>query len=237
MGQSAASVRLRASPPPRLCEKDVLERADARIHSRTSVMFVIRREPSTDERSGSAGRTRSRCSRIARRGRSTPAVSNKVSRRDSVMGEFAWIVVREPFVARVHRLEHVQVSAPRTSPTMIRSGRMRSAFRTSSRMRTSPWPSMFGGRASSVITCLLELELGGVLDRDDPLVARDEGRDRVQRRPPVPVPPRWRLPADAGEELGRLRRQRVERDQVVHRVRVARELPDRERRASERAAG
>ena len=29
---------------------------------------------------------------------------------------------------------------------------------------------------------LLELELGGVLDRDDALVARDEGRDRVQRR-------------------------------------------------------
>ncbi len=45
------------------------------------------------------------------------------------------------------------VSAPRTSPTMIRSGRMRRAFRTSSRIRTSPWPSMFGGRDSSVITC------------------------------------------------------------------------------------
>src|SRR5881392_1717109 len=44
------------------------------------------------------------------------------------------------------------VSGPRTSPTMIRSGRMRSAFFTSSRMRTSPWPSMFGGRDSSVIT-------------------------------------------------------------------------------------
>ena len=45
------------------------------------------------------------------------------------------------------------VSAPRTSPTMIRSGRMRSELRTRSRIVTSPRPSTLGGRASSVTTC------------------------------------------------------------------------------------
>ena len=44
-------------------------------------------------------------------------------------------------------------SAPRTSPTMIRSGRMRSEFRTRSRIGMWPSPSMFGGRASSRSTC------------------------------------------------------------------------------------
>ena len=40
-------------------------------------------------------------------------------------------------------------SGPRTSPTMIRSGRMRSELRTRSRIGTAPSPSMLGGRASS----------------------------------------------------------------------------------------
>src|SRR5829696_662059 len=85
---------------------------------------------------------------------------------------------------------------------------------------------------------LLELKLGGVLDCDDALVTGDEGRDCVQRRRLTGTcttrDQDVELSADArGEKLGRLRGQRVERDQVVHRVRVARELPDRERRALE----
>jgi hypothetical protein len=40
-------------------------------------------------------------------------------------------------------------AASRTSPTTMRSGRMRRALRTRSRMRTSPRPSMLAGRASS----------------------------------------------------------------------------------------
>ena len=50
-------------------------------------------------------------------------------------------------------------------------------------MRTSPWPSMFAGRDSSRDDVLLvELELGRVLDRDDPLVVGDEAREHVQQR-------------------------------------------------------
>ena len=42
---------------------------------------------------------------------------------------------------------------------------------TRSRIVISPLPSMFGGRFSSVTTwSLVQLKLGGVFDRDDPLV-------------------------------------------------------------------
>src|SRR4051794_38752333 len=44
-------------------------------------------------------------------------------------------------------------SPDRHSPTMIRSGRIRRAFLTSSRIGTAPLPSMFGGRDSRVTTC------------------------------------------------------------------------------------
>ena len=44
-------------------------------------------------------------------------------------------------------------SSPRTSPTMIRSGRIRRALMTSCRCLTIPFPSMLGGRVSSRTTC------------------------------------------------------------------------------------
>ena len=46
-----------------------------------------------------------------------------------------------------------RTSAPRTSPTTIRSGRIRRAFRTRSRWVTAPAPSMLAGRVSSRTTC------------------------------------------------------------------------------------
>ena len=46
-----------------------------------------------------------------------------------------------------------RASGPRHSPTMIRSGRMRSALRTRSRVVTSPSPSMLAGRVSIRTTC------------------------------------------------------------------------------------
>ena len=46
-----------------------------------------------------------------------------------------------------------------------------------------PLPSMFGGRASSgEHVVLVELELLGVLDGDDALVAGDERRQHVEHR-------------------------------------------------------
>ena len=55
-------------------------------------------------------------------------------------------------VARVHRLEHVQGLGAAVSPTMIRSGRMRSAFRTSLADVDLVLPRC-SCRALSVITC------------------------------------------------------------------------------------
>ena len=85
---------------------------------------------------------------------------------------------------------------------------------------------------------LLELKLRRVLDRDDALAGRDEGAHRVQRRRLAGA--RTTRDQDVelalharGDELRRARSDGAERDQVVDRVRIARELPDRHRRAAE----
>jgi hypothetical protein len=95
------------------------------------------------------------CSRMARTGRSMPDISTirsvlqaarsrrDVARRVGVHGG------ERAVVAGVHGLEHVQRLAARHSPTTMRSGRMRRALRTRSRMVMAPRPSMLGGRASS----------------------------------------------------------------------------------------
>ena len=89
------------------------------------------------------------CSRTARTGRSMPAINTMVSIRDSVSrGEFEWMVVNEPSWPVFIAWSMSSASPPRASPTMIRSGRMRSAFRTRSRIETSPLPSRFAGRCS-----------------------------------------------------------------------------------------
>ena len=86
---------------------------------------------------------------------------------------------------------------------------------------------------------LLQLELGRVLDRDDALVAGDEGGQGVEGRRLTGTGSARdedvELPLDAGgQEVRRLRRDGAEVDQVVHRVRVARELPDGEDRPPQR---
>ena len=115
-----------------------------------SEIWVTRREPS---RRRLMCTTRSSAeaiwSRIARSGRSMPAMSVIVSRRNSASrGELACTVDSEPSWPVFIAWSMSSVSAPRTSPTMMRSGRMRSALRTRSRIVTAPRPSMFGGRDS-----------------------------------------------------------------------------------------
>ncbi len=66
---------------------------------------------------------------------------------------FAWTVASEPSWPVDIAWSMSRDSPPRTSPTTIRSGRMRSELRTRSRMVTWPLPSTFGGRASRRITC------------------------------------------------------------------------------------
>ena len=76
-----------------------------------------------------------------------------VSSRDSrSRGEFACAVDNEPSWPVFMAWSMSNASPPRTSPTMIRSGRIRRALRTRARTVTSPAPSTFGGRASSEMT-------------------------------------------------------------------------------------
>ena len=124
------------------------------------------------------------CSRMARTGRSKPAISTMVSSRARASrAVLAWTVVIEPAWPVFMAWSMSRASPPRHSPTTIRSGRIRRALRTRSRMRTSPCPSELAGRDSEPHDVgLLELELGGVLDGDDPLPLGDERRQHVEGR-------------------------------------------------------
>ena len=68
-------------------------------------------------------------------------------------GVLAWMVAIEPSWPVFMACNMSKASSPRHSPRMMRSGRMRSAFFTSSRWRISPLPSILGGRVSMRPTC------------------------------------------------------------------------------------
>ena len=105
------------------------------------------------------------------------------TRRSASSGEPAWTVDSEPSWPLDIALSMSSASAPRTSPTTIRSGRMRSALRTSRRTVTSPRPSSDAGpRLEAHDVGVAQAQLGGVLDGDDPLAVADELRQRVERR-------------------------------------------------------
>src|SRR5664280_56669 len=182
----------------------------------TSVMFVMRRVPSLSRDWCTIRSTAEEtCSRIARSGRSTPAMSTMVSSRESMSrGLFAWPVDIEPSWPVFIAWSMSSASPPRHSPTMIRSGRIRRALRTSSRIGIWPFPSMFGGRDSSVTTCSWPScsSARSTWSRWSP--ARDED---VEAR------------LDTGlEEVEHVRGRGSEPDQVVHREGGGGELPDRD---------
>jgi len=73
----------------------------------------------------------------------------------------------------------------------MRSGRIRRELTTRSRMLTRPSPLTSAARLEPAHVLLVELELGGVLDGDDPLVDRMNPEQTLRRVVfPVPVPPR-----------------------------------------------
>src|SRR5207247_7410968 len=87
---------------------------------------------------------------------------------------------------------------------------------------------------------LLQLELRGVLDREDALVVRDERRDHVERRGLPGAGPSGDQNVDPAadaclEELRHGRRHGPELDQVVRLVRIRGEIPDRYRRYVDRS--
>ena len=83
----------------------------------------------------------------------TPMVTMFSSRVSASRGRLACSVPIEPSWPVFMACSRSIASGPRTSPRMMRSGRMRSAFFTRSRMLTSPLPSRLAGRVSRRTTC------------------------------------------------------------------------------------
>ena len=109
-------------------------------------------------------------------------------------GVFAWTVVIEPSWPVFMACSMSKASPALTSPIMIRSGLMRSAFLTRSRCDTSPRPSRFGGRVSSRTTCSCwscnSAESSIVTMRSRCSINEDNALSRVVL--PEPVPPEIR---------------------------------------------
>ena len=88
-------------------------------------------------------------------------------------GPLLWQVVSEPSWPVLSAMTMSSASAPRTSPTTSRSGRSRSAARTSVRTVTSPMPVHRGRpRLQPDDVRRGEAQLGRVLDGHDPLAGR-----------------------------------------------------------------
>ena len=155
-------------------------------------------------------------------------------------GVFAWPVESEPSWPVVIAWSMSSASPERHSPTMIRSGRMCRALRSRSRIVISPWPSRFGGRASSLTTCawrscssaassIVTIRSSSGMNDDRTLRVGGLARAGAARDEDVEAG------LDAGaQELEHLRRRRPERDQVVDRDRLGRELPDGDDRPDQR---
>ena len=100
-----------------------------------------------------------------------PVIDTMVSMRLSASrGVLACTVVSEPSWPVFIACSMSSASAPRTSPTMMRSGRMRRLLRTRSRWVTSPRAfDVRRARLEPHHMRLLQLQLRRVLDGDDAL--------------------------------------------------------------------
>ena len=82
-----------------------------------------------------------------------PGLPSASRRGTRSAAEFAWTVPEPPSCPVLKAVNRSTTSAPRTSPTTRRSGRMRRVCRTRSCIVTAPALSMFGGRVWSRTTC------------------------------------------------------------------------------------
>ena len=114
---------------------------------------------------------------------------------DASRGLLAWTVVSEPSWPVFMACNMSSASSPRTSPTMMRSGRIRRALITRSRM-------LDGARAFHVRRArfharhvrLLQAQFGRVFDGHDALVFRNVAESALSSVVlPAPVPPQIRM--------------------------------------------
>ena len=146
----------------------------------------------------------------------------------------AWIVDMLPSWPVFIACSMSNASPPRTSPMMMRSGRIRSALRTRSRWVTSPLPSRLLGRVSRRTTCgccnCSSAASSTVSTRSSWSMNRDMAFIIVVL--PDPVPPEMmmfsrRLGGDF-QRAGDRQRQRAEFDQLGEVDRLLAELADRD---------
>ena len=167
-------------------------------------------------------------------GRSAAMSTSTSSRSMTSRALLAWTVVIEPswpvFMAWIMS----RASPPRHSPTITRSGRMRRAFLTRSRIVYSPAPSMLGGFVSSVTTCSWCSRSSVVSSM---VTMRSlKGMKLLSTLSivvlPVPVPPLTRMlrraTTQARRNVAALRLMLPISMQVVHRQPLGGELPHRE---------
>ena len=172
---------------------------------------------------------------------STPLIPIICSTRESASrGVLAWTVVIEPSWPVFIACSMSNASPPRTSPTMIRSGRMRSAVLDQVALDDLALALDIGrARFEPGDMGLLQLKLGRILDRHDPLAIVDERRHGVEHgrlaragaARDQHVEPRR---DDRLQHFRDLRRDRADLDQAGHADRGLGELADRQQRAVER---
>src|ERR1700720_1940885 len=178
-------------------------------------------------------------SRMVREGSEKPPMVIIDSRRESPSrGLLACSVPIEPSWPVFMACNRSKASGPRTSPTMIRSGRMRRQLRTRSRMVIWPSPSRWP-RFQPHHMRLLQLQFGGVLAGDDALIVVDVAGQAVEQR-------RFTGTGAAGNEDVRpataaylevsppFRRDRAIPDKLLERQLVLPEFADGERRSVDR---
>ena len=213
----AGRVRDRGQPVGRCVRRATAAPPDGRRPS-TSAIASTRRTPSRRRATNTtASMLDATCARTAASGSPESARSTRVSSRASASaGPLAWMVDIEPSCPVLSACSMSSASPPRTSPTTSRSGRIRSAARTSSRTVT---PARALGvrrtRLEPHDVRLREPQLGRLLDGDDAFGVRDRLRQRVEqgglaraRRPGhQEVPSRADRPAQ--ERRGRAARPRT----------------------------
>ena len=181
------------------------------------------------------------CSRMAVIGSST-AISTMFSMRDSASrGELACTVRQRAVVARVHRLQHVEGLAAAALADDDAVGPH--AQRVLDQVALQDLALALDVRRTRLEAdpvLVLDLQLGGVLDGDDPLVGGNVGRQQIRAASSCRCPcrPRSRMLArDAnagGQKVERRATERAEPDQILGGQQVARELSDGQRRSVHR---
>ncbi len=151
----------------------------------TSVTWLMRREPSRKRSTWTMRFSADAiCSRMARVGRSKPAISTIVSRRASASrGALACTVESEPSWPGVHRLEHVQGlgAADLTDDDAIGAHAQGVAHEIANGDLALAF-DVGRARLEADHVLLAQLELDGILDRDDALVPGNEARQHVEQR-------------------------------------------------------